>query len=918
MLKVGVQTKGILPEHEVWEGFRMIKNAGFEKIDFNLDTFLKNSDIYAGKINSFFDRDMEQLKEYFLPYLEAMKQYGITPSQMHAPYPVSVYGREQQNGYMKQIVIPKSIRIAQFLGVPYVVIHPFKLQYHLGVEGERAQNIEYFQSLIPLLKECGVKVCFENLYEAIGAHIVEGVCADPEDAIWYIDTLNACAGEPLFGFCLDTGHLQLTRRNPYQFIMKLGSRLKCLHIHENDAVGDLHQMPYTFGNDADSGTDWNKVMRGLRETGFDGTLSFETFPCVNSFPKPMTETVLKTICCVGMYFAEMISEKESGEKELGTKQSGEKHSAGKDASPLRLGIIGTGRIAGRFAESANAVEYVTLHSVYNPNRESAKAFAQAYAVPLYTDNWEEWISQIDAAYVASPHATHAAYCKALLQAGKHVLCEKPMCLHGEEAEALYELARQKKCVLREAVKTAYCPGFLAMIEMARSGKIGEIRDVEACFSKLTPTNLREMTDTVCGGSVTELGSYVLLPIWKLLGTQFTDMTYQSVYAENGVDTYTKLCFSFQNGMALAKTGLGVKSEGQLVIAGTKGYILCESPWWMTKKFEVRYEDASRREEYEYPYEGSGLQYELTAFVGEIREEKASPAEGEEPVAGVLPKESIASAKVMEEYLAKNKSRRTGPNQEKEKEVQIWAHRGCSMQYPENTLRAFRAAAELPHVTGIELDVQLTRDGQVIVFHDENTKRVMHGEKDIAQYTLEEIKSLKTRGAEEEDGLIPTLAQVLELLSPYCREKGLLINIELKTGVMPYPGIEEKTLRLVKQYGLERYVIYSSFRAETIKHIKELEPQAQTGMLAGTLSECIKWAQYAHADALHPWIGGMDCPVPDEWKQAPVRAWNMEEPFYRDGRILKERNLRKYQMFGVTDVFTNVPEIYENSISVKEA
>ena len=318
---------------------------------------------------------------------------------------------------------------------------------------------------------------------------------------------------------------------------------------------------------------------------------------------------------------------------------------------IRLGVIGTGRIAGRFIQAAGAVDSVDIACVYNPHAKSAETFAAKHGLSSYTDQWDVFLEHIDAAYIASPHETHAAYIEALLMAGKHVLCEKPMCLKREEVVQLYDMAAKHSCILQEAVKTAYCPGFLAMMEMARSGKIGELRDVEACFSRLTKPDVREMTDTVYGGSVTEFGSYVLLPIWKLLGTDYTDKFSQSVYAESGVDLYTKLIFTYKEGMAAAKVGLGVKSEGQLVIAGTKGYILCESPWWMTKRFEVRYEDPNCIEVYEYPYEGSGLQYELAVFVSRIH------GEAIDPHVGVTPEESIASAAVMEWFLNENRERR---------------------------------------------------------------------------------------------------------------------------------------------------------------------------------------------------------------------------------------------------------------------
>lgn len=318
---------------------------------------------------------------------------------------------------------------------------------------------------------------------------------------------------------------------------------------------------------------------------------------------------------------------------------------------LALGIIGTGRIAQRFADMVKQTGLVRLSCIYNPHIESASEFAIRNEVSHYTDEWEKFLLMTDAAYIASPHQTHAGYVRKLLQAGKHVLCEKPMSFDRAEAERLYGLAREKNRVLREAMKTAYCPGFLAMMEVAGSGKIGTIYDVEACFSRLTPTNVREFTDRKYGGSFTEFGSYVLLPVLKLLGTDYREISYRSIYAENGVDSYTNLHLTYDHAVATVKTGLGVKTEGQLVISGSKGYILCPSPWWLTKKFEVRYEDPNKIETYEYPYEGSGLQYELEAFVKEIHGGITDDS------AGLSAQQSIAAAGVMEYYLSQTKKRR---------------------------------------------------------------------------------------------------------------------------------------------------------------------------------------------------------------------------------------------------------------------
>lgn len=303
-MNVGVQTKGILPEMGLEEGVALIADAGFERVDFNLDTFLKNSDVYAGRINKFFDADLESLLAYFGEYKKAFEEHGIRPSQMHAPYPILVPSRGDVTDYMQKTVIPKSIAIAGMMEIPWVVMHPFKLQYTYGIDAERAMNLKYFESLIPLLKAYNVGVCVENLYEAVGGRITEGTCADPQDAIYYVDTLNHLADEELFGCCLDTGHMELTHRDPADYIRQVGKRLKILHIHENDAVGDLHQMLYTFGSKPEDGVDWNDFRKALNEIGFDGTLSFETFPCVNSFPRGARGEVLRTIREIGKEIAD--------------------------------------------------------------------------------------------------------------------------------------------------------------------------------------------------------------------------------------------------------------------------------------------------------------------------------------------------------------------------------------------------------------------------------------------------------------------------------------------------------------------------------------------------------------------------------------------------------------------------------------
>lgn len=312
---------------------------------------------------------------------------------------------------------------------------------------------------------------------------------------------------------------------------------------------------------------------------------------------------------------------------------------------LKIGIIGTGRIASRFVPEAKYVSGVNAESVYNPNIESAKKFAKKFQLKTYTDDLEKFFETIDAVYIASPHGTHYEYIKSALEHKKHVICEKPMVLKKMQAEELFALAKENGCILMEALKTAFCPGFSQVLNIARSGTIGAIRDVEACFTKLVSADTRELSDTEIGGSFTELASYTLLPMIKLLGTHYEDVRFDSFTDENGVDLYTKAYVRYKNAMATSKTGLGVKSEGQLVISGTRGYIIVEAPWWKTTSFEVRYENTSHNEKYFSKFLGDGLRYELSNFVSAVNGNK-------QKLEKLTREDSIVLAELMERFLAK--------------------------------------------------------------------------------------------------------------------------------------------------------------------------------------------------------------------------------------------------------------------------
>lgn len=253
-------------------------------------------------------------------------------------------------------------------------------------------------------------------------------------------------------------------------------------------------------------------------------------------------------------------------------------------------------------------------------------------------------------------------------------------------------------------------------------------------------------------------------------------------------------------------------------------------------------------------------------------------------------------------------------------MEIWAHRGCSYRYPENTLSSFWEACRY-EITGIELDIQLSKDGELMVIHDEKVDRTTDGSGRVADMTLQELKRLKIQPNERVGKVyetIPTMREVLALLAPICRRDGLQINIELKNSVIRYEGMEQRILDLVAEYGLEPYVVYSSFNPNSIRLLKELNPNVRVGILSNRVSDCLEFARQVPVEAIHPFIRAEDRNLLTEGqsadisgRQARVRAWNLAawEPFFPEDREIEIQEIEELERAGITDLITNTPESY---------
>ncbi len=283
---------------------------------------------------------------------------------------------------------------------------------------------------------------------------------------------------------------------------------------------------------------------------------------------------------------------------------------------VNIGIIGTGSIASRFVPESDNVNSAIITVAYNPNMVENTEFCEQFKVPVKAQSLDELYDNCNAVYIASPHYTHYKYAKSALMAGKHVLCETPFVFSKKQAEELYQIAEEKNLVLMVALKTAYTPAFGHLFSLLKSRVIGDIVEVNASVTTLTDENSEKLDSTRIGGSMSENACFPLLPIFKFLGTDFRNINFYSKM-KNNVDMFTKAVFRYEHAVASFQVGLGVKTEGSMTIAGTKGYVYVPAPWWKTDYFEVRYEDQNQNKKYFYPFVGEGLRYEIKDFVASI-------------------------------------------------------------------------------------------------------------------------------------------------------------------------------------------------------------------------------------------------------------------------------------------------------------
>ncbi len=302
MIRIAVQTGGPQSRFSMDETYRKIRDWGFDAVDANVDMLLPGSEIKSGNIPELLVRGGKDCMELFRPWAEASKKYSLDNYQAHAPFPSYVFPEDGDTSVNTRMieVLKNTIRGCDVMNCRNLVIHPFFPGYsHWLTPGEEWElNMNNYAKLIPTAKEYGVTINLENMFVTYNGMRYAACCSDIALACKYVDELNTLAGEKCFGFCLDTGHLLLSRIDVKNAMITLGSRITAFHVNDNDGIIDGHTAPYT------GLLDWDRFVEGLKAIRYDKTMSFETFNVWNKALPETMDDMMRFIAKTGRTFAE--------------------------------------------------------------------------------------------------------------------------------------------------------------------------------------------------------------------------------------------------------------------------------------------------------------------------------------------------------------------------------------------------------------------------------------------------------------------------------------------------------------------------------------------------------------------------------------------------------------------------------------
>lgn len=300
---------------------------------------------------------------------------------------------------------------------------------------------------------------------------------------------------------------------------------------------------------------------------------------------------------------------------------------------IRIGVVGDSLFINKFVRESAYVNGMCISGVCTAKPE----IVENKNIKLF-DSFDSLLNSSDAIYLRSEPSKHYNQIKDCLNRGKHVLCESPVTLNKEQTVELVNLAKEKNLVLMEAIKTAYATAFNRLLLLVKSGHIGDVVSIDA-----TCTSLNDGNRTDWSGFY-EWGPTALLPVFELLGGNYISRNIVTRFVEDK-DTFAKIDFLYEKAVATVKVGDGVKSEGELIISGTKGYIYVPAPWWKTDYFEIRYENQNDNKRYFYQLDGEGIRNEQLTFLRMINTGSS--------ISNILLSTTESISSIMDDFLSRS-------------------------------------------------------------------------------------------------------------------------------------------------------------------------------------------------------------------------------------------------------------------------
>ncbi|MCL2096668.1 MAG: sugar phosphate isomerase/epimerase [Oscillospiraceae bacterium] len=273
------------------DAVKFLARAGFDALDYSMFKILDNTH----------PTGRDDYRDYAKSLKKTAEENNIIFRQAHAPFPSYIQEPENKNQeYYNEIIvhaIVRAIEIISILGGKIIVVHPITL-LNCDYRKQKDFNIDFFNTLLPYCKKFNIKIALENMwtYDENAKKVTPGVCSPPHEFVDYLDSLD----KNYFTACLDLGHAEMRgsgAESAVDLINALGSeRLGCLHIHDNDKISDLHDLPFT------QKLNWNEIMRALKNINYSGDFTFEADNFIEKFPAELYLRAAEFMLDTGRYF----------------------------------------------------------------------------------------------------------------------------------------------------------------------------------------------------------------------------------------------------------------------------------------------------------------------------------------------------------------------------------------------------------------------------------------------------------------------------------------------------------------------------------------------------------------------------------------------------------------------------------------